>query len=197
MNLRTIFDIPWVYAASQRLIPFTVWVYEDLIRRHAKAAGGGRVLDIGCGVGAHRHFFPGCDYWGVDINAGYIEKANRRYGSGFQVMDATRLDFSDGSFDRTLCVATFHHLSDAQAEAAIAESLRVVRSGGRVHIIDPVITADTRAWVKRWVFANDRGRHQRTPEHMRTLVGRIAPPEATELVHGRLHDVLYLRLTKA
>lgn len=197
MNFRAAFDHPWVYAASQRMIPFTVWVYQDLIRRHALARPGARVLDIGCGVGAHRRFFSGCDYMGVDINPGYIGKASRRFGTGFRVMDATRLDFPDGSFDQTLCVATFHHLSDGQARAAIAESWRVVRQGGRVHIIDPVITADPRAWVKRWVFANDRGRHQRTPEQMLALAGGVAPVGDSELVHGRLHDVLYLGLTKA
>lgn len=197
MNPRAVFDHPWIYAASQRLIPFTVWVYQELIRRHALARPGARVLDIGCGVGAHRQFYPGCDYTGVDINPGYIEQANGRFGGGFRVMDATRLEFADASFDQTLCVATFHHLSDEQSRIAIAESWRVVRPGGRVHIVDPVITADPRAWVKRWVFANDRGRHQRTPEQMRALAASVAPLGRTELVHGRLHDVIYLCLPKA
>lgn len=196
MNFRALFDSPWVYAASQRLIPFTVWVYQDLIRRHALARPGARVLDVGCGVGAHRRFFPDCDYRGVDISPGYIEQANRRYGGGFRVMDATRLDYPPESFDQTLCVATFHHLSDEQVRAAITETWRVVRPGGAVHIIDPVIASDPRAWVKQWVFANDRGRFQRTREQMRDLVADVAPIQESELVCGRLHDVIYLGLAK-
>ena len=197
MNVRALFDSPWIYAASQRLIPFTVWVYQDLIRRRALARPGARVLDVGCGVGAHRQFFPACDYTGVDINPGYIEQANRRFGGGFRVMDATRLEFPAESFHQTLCVATFHHLSDDQARAAIAETWRVVGPGGTVHIIDPVITDDPRAWLKRWVFANDRGRFQRTREQMLALVASVAPIRDSELVRGRLHDVIYICLSKA
>lgn len=197
MNLRSLFDNPWVFALSQRLIPFTVWVYEDLIRRQVKARPGARLLDIGCGVGAHRKFFPAADYRGIDINPDYIVRATRLHGGGFQAMDATRLAFADGEFDLTLCVATFHHLDDAQAAAAIRESWRVIRAGGSVHIIDPVIPADAGAWLKRWVFANDRGRFQRTEQAMRELASRVAPIAASERVSGRLHDVLYLRLDKS
>jgi ubiquinone/menaquinone biosynthesis C-methylase UbiE len=112
-------------------------------------------------------------------------------------MDATQLEFADGTFDQTLCVATFHHLDDAQALAAIRESWRVVRSGGSVHIIDPVIPSSSGAWLKRGVFANDRGRFQRTELQIRTLAAQVGSIAAAERVTGRLHDVLYLRLDKS
>jgi hypothetical protein len=50
--------------------------------------------------------------------------------------------------------------------------------------------------VKRWVFANDRGRYQRTEEQMRELATSVAPISRSERVTGRLHDVLYLRLDR-
>jgi len=197
MNLRSVFDNPTVFALSQRLIPFTVWVYEDLIQRRIVAPRGARVLDVGCGVGAHRRFFPGTEYTGIDVNSDYIERANQKYGGGFKTMDATRLEFDDAAFDLGFCVAAFHHLDDAQAAAVIGELYRVVRPGGTVHVIDPVIPGDPRAFVKRWVFANDRGRHQRTERRMRDLAETVAPISAAERVTGRLHDVLYLRLERA
>lgn len=197
MNIRNLFENPWVYALSQRLIPFTVWVYEDLIRRQVTAPAGATILDIGCGVGAHRKFFPDVRYRGIDINPEYIARATRHHGDGFAVMDATRLEYPDGHFDLTLCVATFHHLNDGQATAAISESWRVVRPGGSVHIIDPIIPSTADNWLKRWVFANDRGRFQRTEAQMHALAERIAPIAVTERVRGRLHDVLYLRLNKS
>jgi ubiquinone/menaquinone biosynthesis C-methylase UbiE len=172
-------------------------VYEDLIRRKVDTRPGARLLDIGCGVGAHRKFFPEVSYRGIDINPDYINRARRLHGGGFRVMDATRLEFADAEFDLTLCIATFHHLDDAQAVAAIRESWRVVHAGGSVHIIDSVIPAAANAWLKRWVFANDRGRYQRTESQMRTLVAGVAPLAVTERVTGRLHDVLYLRLDKS
>jgi ubiquinone/menaquinone biosynthesis C-methylase UbiE len=196
MNLRSVFDNPTVFALSQRLIPFTVWVYEDLIERRIVAQRGAKVLDVGCGVGAHRRFFPGTEYTGIDVNPDYIVRATRQYGSGFKTMDATRLEFGDASFDVSFCVAAFHHLDDGQAASVIRELYRVVRPGGTVHVVDPVIPVDPRAFVKRWVFANDRGRYQRTEEQMRELATSVAPIASSERVTGRLHDVLYLRLDR-
>ena len=51
--------------------------------------------------------------------------------------------------------------------------------------------------MKRWVFANDGGRFPRTELQLRALVERVAPIAVSELVVGRLHDVLYLRLDKS
>jgi SAM-dependent methyltransferase len=169
MDIRNLFDNPTVFALSQRLIPFTPMVCEDLIRRQIVAPAGAKVLDIGCGVGSHRRFFPGAEYVGIDINSDYVTRATRLHGGDFRTMDATRLEFRDASFDLTLCVAAFHHLSDEQASAAIRESFRVVKPGGMVHIIDAVLPADPEAWFKRWFFNNDRGRFQRTEDQMRDL----------------------------
>jgi ubiquinone/menaquinone biosynthesis C-methylase UbiE len=196
MDLRSVFDNPVVFAVSQRVIPFTVWVYEDLIRRRIIAPRGAKVLDIGCGVGAHRKFFPDTQHTGIDVNPGYIERAKRFHGGDFRVMDATRLEFDDASFDLAFCVAAFHHLDDGQVSAVLREALRVVRPGGTVHIIDPVIPGDPRSWLKHWFFANDRGRFQRTELQMRKLAEAAAPIADSERVCGRLHDVLYLRFDR-
>jgi SAM-dependent methyltransferase len=196
MDIRSVFDNPWVFAVSQRLIPFTVWVYEDLIRRRIVAPHGAKVLDIGCGVGAHKKFFPATQHIGIDVNPAYIERAKRFQGGDFRVMDATRLEFDDASFDLAFCVAAFHHLDDGQVSAVLREGLRVVRPGGTLHIIDPVIPTDPGAWLKHWFFANDRGRFQRTEEQMRRLAEAVSPIAASERVFGRLHDVLYLRFER-
>jgi ubiquinone/menaquinone biosynthesis C-methylase UbiE len=196
MNLQSVFDNSWVFELSQRLIPFTAQTCESLIRRHVVARPGARVLDIGCGVGAHRKYFPDAEHIGIDINPAYIARATKLYGGGFLTMDATRLEFEDASFNLTLCVASFHHLDDSQASAVIRESFRVVRPGGQVHIIDAVIASDPRAWLKRWVFENDRGRFQRTEQQMRRLAEAVAPIANSDRASGRLHDVLYLRLDR-
>lgn len=139
----------------------------------------------------------GQTYLGVDISASYIEWATRRYGAVFKVIDAGDLDVSDTSVDLTLCVATFHHVDANTAAAMVKESWRVIRAGGSVHIIEPVIPVNPKSWMKRWLFANDRGRFPRTELQMRGLVEGVAPIAVSELVVGRLHDVLYLRLDKS
>lgn len=190
-------DVPWVFGLLQKLGIGTVLIYTDLIRRRLNASPGMEVLDIGSGIGAHRQFFVGQKYLGVDISASYIEWATRRYGAVFKVMDACDLDVSDTSVDLTLCVATFHHVDANTAAAMVKESWRVIRAGGSVHIIEPGIPVNPKSWLKRWLFANDRGRFPRTELQMRGLVEGVAPIAVSELVVGRLHDVLYLRLDKS
>lgn len=112
-------------------------------------------------------------------------------------MDAGELAISDASFELALCVATFHHVDARTAAAMVQESWRVVRAGGSVHIIEPVIPVAPQSWMKRWLFANDRGQFPRTELQMRAVVERVAPIAVSELVVGRLHDVLYLRLDKS
>ena len=191
------FDLPWVFALLQKLGASTASIYEDLIRRHLSAPPGTQVLDIGCGIGAHRKLFWEQNYLGVDISASRIELASRRYGAVFEVMDASKLDVRDTSVDLALCVATFHHVDANAAAAMVQESWRVLRAGGSVHIIDVVIPYAPKSWMKRWVLANDGGRFPRTELQLRALVERVAPIAVSELVLGRLHNVLYLRLDKS
>lgn len=194
MDIRRAFDNPFVFALSQRLVPFTVWVYEELARKHLSFGAGAAVLDIGCGVGRHRRFFGAQDYTGIDINAAYIARATRAYGPGFLVMDASRMEFAGGRFDGAVCIGTLHHLSDDLVRSMVREALRVVKPEGALHIIDPVRPIDPKARLKRWVFDNDRGRFQRTLSELAGLVGEGGLITTRDLRQGLLHDVVYLRV---
>jgi SAM-dependent methyltransferase len=194
MDFRKAFDNPRVFALSQRLIPFTVWVYEELARRHFGFAENDRVLDVGCGVGAHRALLRAQDYTGIDINPAYVARATRAFGAGFRVMDASRMEFPDAVFDGAVCIATLHHLSDDLVRSMIREALRVVRPEGALHIIDPVLPVDPRARLKRLVFENDRGRFQRTVAELTRLVGDEGLVVDQDFRSGFLHDVMYFKL---
>ena len=67
----------------------------------------------------------------------------------------------------------------------------MIRAGGSVHIIEPLIPVNPKSQMKRWVFANDRGRFPRTELQMRGLVERVAPIAVSELAVGSLHDALF------
>lgn len=63
-----------------------------------------RVLDVGTGTGVAAHalagWFPTADVTGVDLSPAMIGEAARKGGRvRFQVADASRLPFPDGSFD--------------------------------------------------------------------------------------------------
>ncbi|MDI1463608.1 methyltransferase domain-containing protein [Catellatospora sp. KI3] len=115
-----------------------------------RLAPGQRVLDGGCGLGEAAYPLalrvgPEGSVDGVDKSQNMLALADRRYavwlrshpGAAavrFTVGDLTGLDFPAGSFDAVRCERTLQHLDDAQA--VIAELVRVTRPGGRVCLVD-------------------------------------------------------------
>ena len=195
MNIHQFFEDPRVYGLTQKLNPFSVSLMTSLVVEHVRARDGEAVLDIGSGLGTRRKLFPAASFTGIDNNPAYIEYASRVWGSGFRVMDAGRLEFPDASFDHAMSIAVCHHLDDATLTSMVREALRVVRTGGALHIIDPVLPVSRHAFVKRLVFESDRGRHQRTLTQMAELLAAIAHIAGVDLRRGLLHDVCYFRLS--
>jgi SAM-dependent methyltransferase len=118
-----------------------IWPQEEpIFARHPPEAGA--VLDVGCGTGemtarlAGR--FPQACFVGVDLEEQHLDRARARcahFGPRvrFQNGDALALPFPDGQFDLVVC----RHLLQAVPDAAqvLAEIRRVLRPGGRMHLI--------------------------------------------------------------
>jgi ubiquinone/menaquinone biosynthesis C-methylase UbiE len=106
---------------------------------------GQSVLDLGCGNGDDARELaklvgPTGSVVGVDRSETLIATGRDRLGPEglpveFKVGDAYGLEFADASFDACRADRLFHHLE--QPERAMAELVRVVRSGGRVVLVDP------------------------------------------------------------
>jgi ubiquinone/menaquinone biosynthesis C-methylase UbiE len=92
--------------------------------------GPGRLLDVGCGGGAHAVTFTehGWTVTGVDVSPAQLELAR---GRGIDVVeaDAATLPFEDESFHAA--VSMFTHTDVDDFAAVVRETARVLRPGGR------------------------------------------------------------------
>ena len=112
---------------------------------------GAALLDLGCGPGDHTRelaarLAPGGRAVGFDLSQTMIDEARRRACIAdlpveFEVGDAQKLPFADGEFDACRTERMLIHVPDFRA--ALAEMVRVTRSGGRVGVLD----ADTESLI--------------------------------------------------
>jgi ubiquinone/menaquinone biosynthesis C-methylase UbiE len=118
-------------------------VHDRLIGQ-AELAANHRVLEIGCGTGnltiRAKRTHPSIEMIGSDPDPLALRRAqrkvNRLSGICFERGYAQRLSYTDGEFDRVLSSMMLHHLDNDAKAAAAAEVLRVLRPGGRLHIVD-------------------------------------------------------------
>ena len=113
-------------------------------RQQLGLVDGERVLDVGCGRGEAAialGFDLGAtgELVGVDASAAMLEVARRRSSQvpcavRFSVGDARSLDEIDQSFDVVRSERTLQWLPEPAS--VVAEFVRVLRSGGRLSLID-------------------------------------------------------------
>ena len=127
------------------LLPNEEALVQELCRR-LKQRGARRILDVGCGTGKLALFIAemlreqkeGCVVVGIDTDTTKVKKARERALSmkfvSFEVQSATQTRFKDASFDAVVSLKALHEISDA--DAALREAFRVLRSGGSIFIID-------------------------------------------------------------
>lgn len=115
-----------------------------------------RFLDIGCGgghlVGRMAESFA--EVWGIDISLGMLRVASQRTRHLANVrlarMDGQTLGLVDGTFYYIVCSYVLHHLDSA---AALREAVRVLRSKGRLLVVDHIVPTDAsgrREQPRRW-----------------------------------------------
>lgn len=115
---------------------------------------GRSVLEVSCGHGGGASYFARTyrptEYVGLDLNLEAIRHCQARHqaeGLRFQVGDAQRLPFADGSFDVVINVEASHCYPDFPG--FLDEVARVLRPGGRFAHAD----LRYRSGVEEWVAA--------------------------------------------
>ncbi|TMD03700.1 MAG: methyltransferase domain-containing protein [Chloroflexi bacterium] len=117
------------------------WTREALALRPAE-----KVLDVGVGPGflaaeMARAVGQSGSISGIDISEHMIAIARERCSKPgapatveFQVADATKLPFPDGSFDAVVSTQVYEFVADV--DEALGEAHRVLRPGGRLLVVD-------------------------------------------------------------
>lgn len=118
-----------------------IWPQEEgIFDRHPPGAGA--VLDVGCGTGEIlarlAAKYPQASFVGIDLEEPHLARAAERCAAfagrvRFQPGDALALPFADSTFDLVIC----RHVLQAVPDAGhvIGEIRRVLRPGGRLHLI--------------------------------------------------------------
>jgi ubiquinone/menaquinone biosynthesis C-methylase UbiE len=132
----------------------------------AAVRSGHRVLDIGCGTGSlvvlikRRH--TDVEVVGLDPDPKVLARARRKshraalsiqLDQGF----ADEIPYPEGTFDRVFSSFMLHHLPAAEKERTLREVRRVLKPGGRFHLLD-FATPDSNSTgrIARWLHSGHR-----------------------------------------
>jgi ubiquinone/menaquinone biosynthesis C-methylase UbiE len=119
--------------------------YKNILIDQADIRMGQSVLDLGCGTGTLaimvKQRVPTAEVTGLDADPDMLKVA--RYKSArenvpikFDVGMTYDLPYPDASFDRIMSSIMIHHLKTPDKKRTAQEVFRVLKPGGRLHIID-------------------------------------------------------------
>ena len=141
-------------------------------------APGAAVVDVGCGTGtlAIALAAGGAEVIGVDGDPEVLALAHAKPGADavqWRKGLATALPLPGASADRVVMSLLLHHLDPGAKRTALAEAVRVLRPGGRLHVADWGRPRDPLMRAAAWALERVDG-----PEGLR------------EHLDGSLHAVL-------
>jgi 2-polyprenyl-3-methyl-5-hydroxy-6-metoxy-1,4-benzoquinol methylase len=107
----------------------------DRLFPYARYGGGGKVLEIGCGLGtmAMNWARNGADVTAIDLNPTSIEQTRKRFAlmglnGRVEMMDSRQLALPDASFDYAYSWGVLHHSPDIGQ--SLKEMMRVLKPAG-------------------------------------------------------------------
>lgn len=125
----------------------SIWPWSDLVSlvyRHSKpliTAGGGRVLELGCGAGANIPLFRalGMDYSAIESSPTIVMQLHQRYpdlAGNIRVGDFTADQLFAGNFDLVIDRAALTHSNTASIRSALQRVFELLKPGGLLIGVD-------------------------------------------------------------
>jgi len=119
--------------------------YKNRLIEQARIQAGYKVMDLGCGTGtlaimvklAH----PNAEVFGLDadpemLKVAHLKTARESLDVKFDQGMAFDLPYPDAYFERILSSLVIHHLKTPDKEKTAREIYRVLKPGGRLHVLD-------------------------------------------------------------
>lgn len=175
---RSLSQNPKIFIFLRRILENNFKGEKNVLAEHFVCAPGEKVLDIGCGTGEFSVFFNPDDYIGVDIEKKYIEYAQNNYKGKFLVVDANRLPFNDGVFQKVVIVGVLHHLDDATSGRVLDEAKRVLAPDGKFLLMEDV-DRPSNSFLTRLIHRLDNGRFIRNKDGYEKVIGKRFKIEKT------------------
>jgi ubiquinone/menaquinone biosynthesis C-methylase UbiE len=169
---------------------------------HAALRVGHRVLDIGCGTGTLvvliKRRYPEVEVVGLDPDPKAFARAARKAGrEGLSIqLDrgfADQLPYAESSFDRVFSSFMLHHVEGDAKAATLREVRRVLKPGGRLHLLDfSTSGSHSPGRISRWLHSS-HGLHDNSDERVLSLMRQagLLDPRRVATRSGLLGDIGY------
>ncbi len=147
----------------------------------------GRVLEVAIGTGRNlAHYPPGVTVVGVDLSAGMLAVAARRAADlrhevALLQADAGALPLASDSFDTVVCTLGLCAIPDLPT--TVAELARVLRPGGRLLLLDHVVSSWWPIRAGQWLL--ERITIRTSGEHLTRRPVLLLPAAGLQIVERR------------
>jgi SAM-dependent methyltransferase len=158
----------------------------------------GTLLDFGCANGNTFAAFGDFEYYGIDIDARFIEYARRKYrkhkNAHWVASDIRSGPFERGFFDYVLFAGTGHHIPDGMFEPVLQSLIDVVKKDGKIYFVDYVRQPGRDTLWAKTLIKFDQGKFTRTAEEYSEIMGRfgdqvVVVSQSTKKMRGNLFSL--------